>query len=522
MSAVSKVTSKKYLDDTGLGRLVSLIVSFVRNYAAAKTHNHDGVYAKSSHNHSADNITSGTLPVRRGGTGGSDIAGASNNLGFKSSAYGALNALGDGYDLNKMVGFYGYYYISDCSKVKNAPVSLASHSATVWLDQSNPVMYIQYFVDVHGNPVDVYVRTYAAGNFSSWSLVSTKIDNVLPVNKGGTGKTTLVDSANALINSLYEGTDTPTDNDYYVCQYAGGGAATTTYHRRSMSALWTWIKSKCDALYQAKGSYAAASHTHAISQIANLQAQLDGKQAKGSYASASHSHAWSSITEKPSTFAPSSHSHTSLAYGSTVDETTDWNTIPAGVHSVAQSTSFDASKHAPVGAYPYGTVMVESDGSNINQIYVAHSTGDMWFRNRFSSYNEFSGWAKVSTSSMSLLSAYPVGAVYISWSSTSPASLFGGSWVAITGRFPYFNAGTGQGGSNSHTLSVNEMPNHNHSIHMRVGWGSGGGASETIFQTSSPTSGGNKWTESTNYTGNNWSHNNMPAYQTLYAWRRTG
>lgn len=37
---------------------------------------------------------------------------------------------------------------------------------------------------------------------------------------------------------------------------------------------------------------------------------------------------------------------------------------------------------------------------------------------------------------------YPVGSVYMSYTSTSPASLFGGNWTAITGHFPYFNNGT--------------------------------------------------------------------------------
>ena len=58
---------------------------------------------------------------------------------------------------------------------------------------------------------------------------------------------------------------------------------------------------------------------------------------------------------------------------------------------------------------------------------------------------------------------YPVGSVYSSYTSTSPASRFGGSWTAITGAFPYYNAGTGTGGSNSHTLTIAEMPSHNHS-----------------------------------------------------------
>lgn len=49
---------------------------------------------------------------------------------------------------------------------------------------------------------------------------------------------------NKILNKLTTGSSTPTDNDYYICQYAGGGTTTTTYHRRPMSALWEWIKAK--------------------------------------------------------------------------------------------------------------------------------------------------------------------------------------------------------------------------------------------------------------------------------------
>lgn len=48
----------------------------------------------------------------------------------------------------------------------------------------------------------------------------------------------------AAINLLTTGDSAPTDNDYYVSQYAGGGTSTTTYHRRPVSKLWDYIKSK--------------------------------------------------------------------------------------------------------------------------------------------------------------------------------------------------------------------------------------------------------------------------------------
>lgn len=65
-----------------------------------------------------------------------------------------------------------------------------------------------------------------------------------------------------MINTLSTGTSTPQDADYYVSQYVGGGTTTLSYHRRPMSALWEYIKSKGNSTWQAKGSYAAASHTH--------------------------------------------------------------------------------------------------------------------------------------------------------------------------------------------------------------------------------------------------------------------
>lgn len=119
-------------------------------------------------------------------------------------------------------------------------------------------------------------------------------------------------------------------------------------------------------------------------------------------------------------------------------------------------------------------------------------------------------------SGIDFLDVYPVGFVYISYNSTSPASLFGGTWFEMKGVFPYFNHGTGTGGSNTHTLTVNEMPSHNHNITNgqdggTVGWQNQLGQYKTTVQNSSMIL----------KTGGGQSHNNMPAYQSFYAWRRT-
>ena len=52
------------------------------------------------------------------------------------------------------------------------------------------------------------------------------------------------DDTNEMINLLGVGTLVPVDNDYYVSQYVNGGTTTTTYHRRTVLALWQYMKSK--------------------------------------------------------------------------------------------------------------------------------------------------------------------------------------------------------------------------------------------------------------------------------------
>lgn len=119
---------------------------------------------------------------------------------------------------------------------------------------------------------------------------------------------------------------------------------------------------------------------------------------------------------------------------------------------------------------------------------------------------------------------YPVGSVYISYTSTSPATRFGGTWSTITGKFPYFNAGIGTGGKNTHTLTVDEMPNHGHPLLMERQEGSlDTGICWTWDKTGDWQTSGSAPNSNMRMggTGGGQAHNNMPAYQTLYAWRRT-
>ncbi len=117
---------------------------------------------------------------------------------------------------------------------------------------------------------------------------------------------------------------------------------------------------------------------------------------------------------------------------------------------------------------------------------------------------------------------YPVGAIYQSTSSTSPASLFGGSWTQITSRFLWNTTSSGgTGGEQNHTLTETEMPSHSHEQQNRVEWTdtTGGGMATTYSASANLRVDFVK--RSTARAGGGRAHNNMPPYYTCYCWRRT-
>lgn len=124
------------------------------------------------------------------------------------------------------------------------------------------------------------------------------------------------------------------------------------------------------------------------------------------------------------------------------------------------------------------------------------------------------------------LDIYPVGSIYMSVNSTSPATLFGGTWERIQDTF-LLAAGTNHaagstGGEENHALTVNEMPTHHHE---GLYWGTLStplclNSGENPLRLSHTGSGADNgfWTGET---GGGQAHNNMPPYLAVYVWKRT-
>ena len=84
----------------------------------------------------------------------------------------------------------------------------------------------------------------------------------------GKANTNHTHDLSAMINGLDEATATPSDADYFVSQYAGGGTTNTSYFRKPVSALWNFIKSKL-ATVAISGSYNDLSNKPSIPSVGN-------------------------------------------------------------------------------------------------------------------------------------------------------------------------------------------------------------------------------------------------------------
>lgn len=157
---------------------------------------------------------------------------------------------------------------------------------------------------------------------------------------------------------------------------------------------------------------------------------------------------------------------------------------------------------------------------------------------------------------LTLDSAFPVGAVYITYNNNNPGNFLGGTWVQFGQGRTLVGEGTGNDGSTSmsftpssnqnggeykHQISVNEMPTHRHKIRHYyheygnggVGWLPANGTAQSIAThtdrdapmnvagTFTDRIGDVKESYLLGNEGGNQSHNNVQPYFIVYLWRRT-
>lgn len=160
-------------------------------------------------------------------------------------------------------------------------------------------------------------------------------------------------------------------------------------------------------------------------------------------------------------------------------------------------------------------------------------------------------WMKERIESVSALSAWPVGSVFISVNDTNPSTLLGGgTWQKIEDCFLLASGSKAlgaTGGEETVTLSVNQIPSHNHggTFSGSGTTSSAGSHSHTVevwypdgtsYQYGENSNGGWRGSVNTsssgshthtfsvsgniNNQGGGQSHNNMPPYRVVSVWQR--
>ena len=141
------------------------------------------------------------------------------------------------------------------------------------------------------------------------------------------------------------------------------------------------------------------------------------------------------------------------------------------------------------------------------------------------------------------LDAHPVGSYYWSNDSTSPATLFGGTWEALPPGYTLIAQGSGSDsfgsftytagqkyGERKHQLTTDELPAHTHQEKMTTGDGNSNPivnleTSGTLRGATVPQKFGYSTTATAKITteavGGDQPHNNMPPSIACYGWRRT-
>lgn len=188
-----------------------------------------------------------------------------------------------------------------------------------------------------------------------------------------------------------------------------------------------------------------------------------------------------------------------------------------------------------------GTTTPASSLGKSGDFYVNTANGDFYLKNSTTWNKKFNMIALdqitelknafnsvTSLTKQLFLLMHPVGCIYMSTSSVSPQTTFGGTWIRWgNGRVPVgvdssdidFNAVEKTGGEKQHNLTVNELPRHTHGQVVTAPNVSGPGI-RTDYDTDQSCASYPQGVN-TEHTGGNVPHNNLQPYITCYIWKRT-
>lgn len=143
-------------------------------------------------------------------------------------------------------------------------------------------------------------------------------------------------------------------------------------------------------------------------------------------------------------------------------------------------------------------------------------------------YEQAISTAVTAAKAQAKLDAHPVGSYYWSNDSTSPATLFGGTWEALPAGYTLIAQGSGSDsfgsftyeagqkyGERKHQLTTDEMPKHSHTLNRNS---NSGGTSWCLIDHQ----GIEKWqTGDMGSAGGDAPHNNIQPVVAAFAWKRT-